>query len=375
MSEHRRKPPQPQGGGRAAARRSRPAVLRRRRAAPSRGSNYRVTLRFLWRGRVRYGGRAEARRAAQRGGGRRARRGRGGAGDGGGGGAGAAAPRRARTVPAGGRGRGSQPPAKKRFIDYPRAGKYGLAALDAVLEAGHRSVHRLPRHASWASPASAYAMVGMPERERMPPRRRTTSTTGPTARRWSPPAVRPTGRSSTTTQIPAGHAVRRDLGGEQVVRDRQRHRPHGYRPRPVQHGQGRRDPGWLDHHPAVREEPRCSTSRRRSAASSRSCSSRIKVGATDGQEGHHGRLPEHLVLRTRRLRDPGGGPHVLRQGRREAEPEPVRLPGRAAQGRRRTTTRRARPSIDPTATPERTTRSGRRSAGSGSSTKRSRTAS
>lgn len=122
MSEHRRKTPQPQGGGRAAARRA-AQQSSGRRAAPSRG----VTSESpsgSHGGDSPYGGRAEARRAAQRGGGSRRAEG-GGAGRGGGG-------RRrgggdgGHEGPGRGRGRGSQRPVKKRFIDYPRAGKYGF---------------------------------------------------------------------------------------------------------------------------------------------------------------------------------------------------------------------------------------------------------
>lgn len=123
MSEHRRKPPQPQGGGRAAARRGQAGSSSGRRAAP-RGATGSPSDSYGSgpsgsEGEERpYGGRAEARRAAQRGGGRRR------AAEPGGGGR--------RAAPGGpngpGRGRGrSGPPPKKRFIDYPRAGKYGLA--------------------------------------------------------------------------------------------------------------------------------------------------------------------------------------------------------------------------------------------------------
>ncbi|WP_244188122.1 transglycosylase domain-containing protein [Streptomyces regalis] len=124
MSEHRRKPPQPQGGGRAAARRGQSGSSPGRRAAPrgatgspsdSYGSGFSGS-----EGEERpYGGRAEARRAAQRSGGGRRR---------------AADPGRGgrRAAPGGpngpGRGRGrAVPPGRKRFIDYPRAGKYGVA--------------------------------------------------------------------------------------------------------------------------------------------------------------------------------------------------------------------------------------------------------
>ncbi|MFD7620344.1 transglycosylase domain-containing protein [Streptomyces sp. NPDC059802] len=117
MSEHRRKTPQPQGGGRAAARRA-AQQSSGRRAAPSRG----VTSESpsgSHGGDSPYGGRAEARRAAQRGGAGRGggaggRRRGGGDGDGG------------QEGPGRGRGRAGKRPAKKRFIDYPRAGKYGV---------------------------------------------------------------------------------------------------------------------------------------------------------------------------------------------------------------------------------------------------------
>ncbi|MFE6161344.1 transglycosylase domain-containing protein [Streptomyces sp. NPDC056486] len=136
MSEHRRKPPQPQGGGRAAARRGVPGPSSGRRAAP-RGATGSPTSSTGSHGAEApddgdrsYGGRAEARRAAQRsgsagsGGRRRAADGS-GAGRGGAGGGG----RRGGGGPNGpgrGRGRGGHEPRKKRFIDYPRAEKDGL---------------------------------------------------------------------------------------------------------------------------------------------------------------------------------------------------------------------------------------------------------
>ncbi|MGW3029835.1 transglycosylase domain-containing protein [Streptomyces sp. NPDC001178] len=120
MSEHRRKPPQPQGGGRAAARRGQSGSSSGRRAAP-RGATGSPADYGLGQGSTdeerSYGGRAEARRAAQRSGGGRRR---------------AAEPGRGgrRGAPPGGpgRGRGRAPdPGRKRLIDYPRAGKYGVA--------------------------------------------------------------------------------------------------------------------------------------------------------------------------------------------------------------------------------------------------------
>ncbi|MCX5422108.1 transglycosylase domain-containing protein [Streptomyces sp. NBC_00078] len=117
MSEHRRKPPQPQEGGRAAARRGQSGSSSGRRAAP-RGATGSPADYGLGQGSIdeerSYGGRAEARRAAQRSGGGRRR---------------AAEPGRGgrRGAPAPGRGGRAAGPTGKRFIDYPRAGKYGAA--------------------------------------------------------------------------------------------------------------------------------------------------------------------------------------------------------------------------------------------------------
>nr|WP_245695365.1 transglycosylase domain-containing protein [Streptomyces antibioticus] len=117
MSEHRRKPPQPQGGGRAAARRGQSGSSSGRRAAPrgatgSPSDAYGSGSHESGAEERPYGGRADARRAAQRTGGSRRRApeptGRGA--------------RRGSTGPGRGRAAAST---KNRFIDYPRAGKYG----------------------------------------------------------------------------------------------------------------------------------------------------------------------------------------------------------------------------------------------------------
>ncbi|MFF2997409.1 transglycosylase domain-containing protein [Streptomyces sp. NPDC057950] len=127
MSEHRRKPPQQQGGGRAAARRGQPGPSADRRATPrgatgSPSDSYESPSGSGGSGGEEerpYSGRAEARRAAQRSSGGGRRRGTEAAGSGGrrGGPGGPNGP---------GRGRPSGP-VKKRFIDYPRAGRSGGA--------------------------------------------------------------------------------------------------------------------------------------------------------------------------------------------------------------------------------------------------------
>ncbi|MFH8881903.1 transglycosylase domain-containing protein [Streptomyces californicus] len=123
MSEHRRKSPQPQGGGRAAARRAAQQSTGRR-SGPSRrvSSESPSESSFGSSGEERpYGSRAEARRAAQRGGRRRGA-------DAGGHGTGGGGRRRGGGGPGGpgGRGHGEGGPGKKRFIDYPRHGRYGF---------------------------------------------------------------------------------------------------------------------------------------------------------------------------------------------------------------------------------------------------------
>lgn len=120
MSEHRRKPPQPQGGGRAAARRAAQQQPSGRRAAPrgstSGSASAAASASSGADGQERpYEGRAAARRAAQRGGRRRAPATATAAAAGG---------RRGARRSGGGAGSDGRPP-KKRFIDYPRAGKDG----------------------------------------------------------------------------------------------------------------------------------------------------------------------------------------------------------------------------------------------------------
>ncbi|QTD99626.1 transglycosylase domain-containing protein [Streptomyces cyanogenus] len=127
MSEHRRKPPQPQGGGRAAARRGPSGSSSGRRAAPrgatgspadSYGSpSYGSEATGPGDEERPYGSRAEARRAAQKGGRRRAADNTAPGGRRGGPGG--------PTGPGRGRGRATTAPGKKRFIDYPRAYKDG----------------------------------------------------------------------------------------------------------------------------------------------------------------------------------------------------------------------------------------------------------
>ncbi|MFF8552734.1 transglycosylase domain-containing protein [Streptomyces sp. NPDC015501] len=119
MSEHRRKTPQPQGGGRAAARRAAQQPTGRRSGPSRRVASVSPSESSSGSyGEERpYGSRAEARRAAQKGGRRRGA-------DAGGHGAGGGGRRRGGGGGPGGRDEGG--PGKKRFIDYPRHGRYGF---------------------------------------------------------------------------------------------------------------------------------------------------------------------------------------------------------------------------------------------------------
>lgn len=258
MSEHRRKmpPQQPPTGGRAAARRAAQQPVGRR-SAPAHDVGTEAPSASYGPGsspgeeQRPYGGRAEARRAAQRGSRRKgAESGPGGPGGPGGG----------RRGGGGGGGRGSGPGRGAAWTSagqeadhrLPPLRQVRLASLDAVVEArdGHvpvlhgqpdgRGRDRVlagghPRRGADREVAEQHLLLG----RRVPD--------GRDGRRYEPPD-RP------VRQDPEVHAERRDLGGEQDLLGRLRNRPHGYRPRRVEHGQGRRDPGWFDDHPAVREE-------------------------------------------------------------------------------------------------------------------------
>ena len=123
--------------------------------------------------------------------------------------------------------------------------------------------------------------------------------------------------------------------GEPQLLHRPGHQLHRHHPGGLEQRHRRLDPGWLDDHPAVRQE-------------------RLPDGGPDvqpqvpgavpgdqaGQQLHQGtdprELPEHHLLRPRRLRHRGGGQHLLRCARlrahraagrrpRRPDPEPIAL--------------------------------------------------
>ena len=180
----------------------------------------------------------------------------------------------------------------------------------------HGDVRRLPRHPR--RPASASPTPWSACRTPTPrPPRRTTSTTGPTAPRWSRPAA-----STSTAQI---ITYRRDPQGAcRTPWSPRRTRPSG----PTRASTRWASPAPSSTWPSGGETQGGSTitqqyvkntmltSSRRSAASSRSCSSRSRSARPCKKTDIMAGLPQHLLLRPRRLRHPGRGPHVLRHRRR-----------------------------------------------------------
>ncbi len=353
MSEHRRKPPQSNGGGRAAGRRASSPPSSRRSAAPrgARGSDDgpRAAGSHAHRdaGPPRpSGGRAEARRAAQ------ARP------------AAAGPPRRGvRTARAAAR----PPEHGQKRLSTTRAGARTAGAAGCRRGSSAWASASASAAPWWRWSGSPYAMVGIPERQR---RRglaeerlllgRRQPHGGLRRRRLQPPgrAVRPD---------PQVHAGRGDLGGERDVLDRLRHRPEGHRARRGEDGRGRRDAERLDHHPAVREEllPGPEPDDQPQAQGDAD----LRQGGRRGLQAEDPRrLPEHRLLRPRRLRHPGRLAGVLRDQLLAARPVAERLPGRACSTDPTSTTRPAAPVRAPRRP---RTSSAARPAGRGSSTGRS----
>ena len=137
----------------------------------------------------------------------------------------------------------------------------------------------------------------------------------------------------------AGRGRRR---GEPDLLDRPGHRPQGHPARGVLQRPRQRPPGRVDDHPAVRQDPL--PHQRAELPAQDQGSHRLAQDPERAEQGRDPRgLPQHHLLRSRRVRRPGGGAGVLRQGRRGAHParergarhrpqQPVALRPRRRQG-------------------------------------------
>ncbi|CAG6397686.1 hypothetical protein SCOCK_60019 [Actinacidiphila cocklensis] len=128
---------------------------------------------------------------------------------------------------------------------------------------------------------------------------------------------------------PVGGARRR----ERLLLLRLRHLAQGHRPGGDRHGHRRGHPGRLHHHPAVREE-RLPQPEPDAVAQGHRDVHRGQAGPQDEQAADPRRLPQHQLVRPRRLRGAARRQGLLRQGRLAAERERGRLPRHPAQGRR-----------------------------------------
>ena len=114
----------------------------------------------------------------------------------------------------------------------------------------------------------------------------------------------------------AGRGRRR---GEPDLLDRPGHRPQGHPARRVLQRPRQRPPGRVDDHPAVRQDPL--PHQRAELPAQDQGSRRLAQDPERAEQGRDPRgLPQHHLLRSRRVRRAGGGAGVLRQGRRAAHP-------------------------------------------------------
>ena len=123
---------------------------------------------------------------------------------------------------------------------------------------------------------------------------------------------------------------RRDRGQALLRAPRRRRAGHGARPLGRRH-QSRRSPGRIDDHPAVRQaglshEPEVD----RPEAGRGSPRLAARASVDEGPDPH--RLPEHGLLRERRLRGSAGLARLLRPQREHAEPGRVGAAGRDPAG-------------------------------------------
>ncbi|CAM5430714.1 hypothetical protein SALBM135S_10171 [Streptomyces alboniger] len=132
-------------------------------------------------------------------------------------------------------------------------------------------------------------------------------------------------------KVPEG--VQQDVrrGREQVLLQGPGRRLQGHGTRADQHRDRQGEAGWLDDHPAVREEllPRPGPDRQPQAEGTGD----LAQGGPREEQGRHPRgVHQHQLLRPRRLRHPGRRPGLLRRRRQGPERAAGRLPRGAAPG-------------------------------------------
>ncbi len=112
---------------------------------------------------------------------------------------------------------------------------------------------------------------------------------------------------------PADRQGRGDLDRGQALRDQQRHRHPRHRARVRRrHRAQRRRPGRLDDRAAVHQERAPGPVPPHDLREAARGGARLPALAQVVQGKDHHRLPQHDLLRQRRLRDRGGGPDLLR---------------------------------------------------------------
>ena len=209
-------------------------------------------------------------------------------------------------------------------------------------------------------------------RRRRPQRRRGRWTTCPSRAQDRPAAAADHDRSTPTATVIAtlydenrdqrparpdladhGQGDRRDRGLPLLPARRPRPEGHAARAR-HQPGQQRRGPGWLVDHPADGQadaaqpgQDQGRARRPRPTTPTRASSSELRYAIAFEQTLLQGldprALPQHRLLRRRRLRRPGGRPALLRRQRQRPQPAPVRDAGRPGEEPRPATTRPTTP--------------------------------
>ena len=131
-------------------------------------------------------------------------------------------------------------------------------------------------------------------------------------------------------EMPDTDQGRRRRRGEPDLLDRPGHRPPGHPARGVQQRPGQRHPGRVDDHPAVRQDPLPHPGAH-PHPQGQGGDPLAEAAARDQQGADPRGLPQHHLLRPRRLRRPGGGEGLLRHRGQGPQPAAARGAGQRAQ--------------------------------------------